>query len=429
MDNVLSVILGGGAGSRLYPLTKERAKPAVPIGGKYRLIDIPISNCLNSGINRMFVLTQYLSASLNRHISWTYNNLGFFSRGWVQILAAEQGLGRMDEQAWYQGTADAVRKQLFEIEHVGAKEILILSGDHLYRMDYAGFIRQHRESGADLSIAVQPVGADQAPRLGIMVTNEEGWITRFAEKPSDPTVLASLKSGNDPQNPYLASMGIYVFDRQVLHDLLMQISGSDFGENIIPEAIRRYKVRAYVFDDFWADIGTIRSFFEVNLMLAHPAAPFGFFDEESPIFTHPRFLPPSRVEHCTLKQVLISEGCKLCDATISESVIGVRGVIGCNTRITRTLMMGADYYDNDNLTGTNGQQYKIPMGIGEGCDIEGAILDKNVRIGRNVVIRPQDPSENQVYPPDSPRGQEMYFIRDGIVVIPKNTEIPDGTII
>ncbi len=429
MHNVLAVILGGGAGTRLYPLTRERAKPAVPIGGKYRLIDIPISNCLNSGINRIFVLTQYLSASLNRHISWTYNNLGIFSRGWVQILAAEQVPGMTKEDAWYQGTADAVRKQLFEIEQVGAQEILILSGDHLYRMDYAEFIAHHRAKEAEVSIAVQPVTAAQAPRLGILATDSDGRIVRFAEKPSDPQVLASLRSRDDETRPYLASMGIYIFNRQTLRSLLAASSGSDFGQHIIPLAIERKRVYAYEFNEFWADIGTIRSFYEVNLLLTHPGLPFSFFDEQYPIFTHPRFLPPSRVDDCELTHVLISEGCQLRRATIRESVIGVRSIIGVDTRVTRTLMMGADYYDGKELIAPSGRRYSIPMGIGDGSEIEGAILDKNVRIGKKVVIRPHLPGENAVYPPDSPPGRELYVIRDGIVVIPKNTEIPDGMVI
>jgi len=429
MHNVLAVILGGGAGTRLYPLTRERAKPAVPLGGKYRLIDIPISNCLNSGLNHIFVLTQYLSASLNRHISWTYNNLGFFSRGWVQILAAEQSPGLGMAEAWYQGTADAVRKQFIEIEMAGAEDILILSGDHLYRMDYNGFIDYHRESGADVTIGVQPVTLEQVPRLGILAAGAGGRIETWAEKPSDPGLLASLKSRDDPDKPYLASMGIYVFKWQVLKRLLNQCIDPDFGLHIIPQAIDKHDVYAYTFDGFWADIGTIRAFYEVNLLLTRPESPFQFYDEAYPIYTHPRFLPPVQAQDSTMENVLLSEGCRLCGATITESVIGVRSVIGCDTRITRTLMLGADYYDNARLTGPSGRQYDIPLGIGQGSQIEGAILDKNVRIGSNVTIRPHDPDENLIYPPDGRRGEEMYVIRDGIVVLPKNTEIPDGTVI
>ncbi len=426
---VLAVILGGGAGTRLYPLTRERAKPAVPLGGKYRLIDIPISNCLNSGINEMFVLTQYLSASLNRHISWTYNNMGLFSRGWVQILAAEQAPGVPVEEAWYQGTADAVRKQLREIETVGADDILILSGDHLYRMDYQDFLRRHYESGADVTIAVQPASAQDAPRLGILATDREGQIVDFDEKQSDPVLLEALKSGDDPEKPYLASMGIYIFKRPVLIELLKTVAESDFGKHIIPEAIERYRVMSFVFDGFWADIGTMRSFYDVNLLLTRPDLPFSFYDEVNPIFTHPRFLPPTRVDDCQLTQVLVSEGCTLQKAVIRESVIGVRSSIGPDTRVVRTLMMGADYYDNAQHCDPGGRCHNIPLGIGSGCNIEGAILDKGVRIGKNVVIRLHEPDENRIYPAGSPPGRELYVIRDGVVVIPKNTEIPDGTVI
>jgi glucose-1-phosphate adenylyltransferase len=296
-------------------------------------------------------------------------------------------------------------------------------------MDYRPFVQRHRESGAEITIAVQPVTASQAPALGILAIDDEGEIVRWAEKPSDPELLASLKSGNNPERPYLASMGIYVFSRQALHRMLTQWSDPDFGKHIIPQAISCCRVGAYVFDGFWADIGTIRSFYEVNLLLTHPGLPFSFYDEGQPIFTHPRFLPPSRVDDCALKHVLVSEGCKLRQAAISESVIGVRSVVGANARIKRTLMMGADYFERDGLVGPDGTRYDIPMGIGRGSEIEGAILDKNVRIGPNVTIRPHTPSEDGTYPTGCPPGQEMYVIRDGVVVVPKNTEIPEGTVI
>ncbi|MBN1641323.1 MAG: glucose-1-phosphate adenylyltransferase [Anaerolineae bacterium] len=429
MEKTLAVILGGGAGSRLYPLTRERAKPAVPVGGKYRLIDIPISNCLNSGLSHIFVLTQYLSASLNRHISWTYGSLGPFSRGWVQILAAEQAPGVTPAQAWYQGTADAVRKQLWEIEQIGADDILILSGDHLYRMDYGPFLAHHRSVDADLSIAVQPVTAEQAPRLGILGLDEEGFIEQWVEKPSDPAVLEAVKSRDDPDRPYLASMGIYIFRGNLLRRLLNQIAEPDFGEHIIPQAISCCRVSAYVFEGFWADIGTIRSFYEVNLLLTHPGMPFSFYDEGYPIYTHPRFLPPSRVDNCELEHVLVAEGCKVRKASLSESVLGVRSVVGTNARVARTMMMGADYYDSVDLVDPGGKQHDIPIGIGEGSQIEGAILDKNVRIGRNVTVRAHPPGTDLTYPPGCEPGEEMYVIRDGIVVIPKNSVIPPGTVI
>ncbi len=426
---VLGVILGGGAGTRLYPLTRERAKPAVPLGGKYRLIDIPISNCLNSGVNQIFVLTQYLSASLNRHVSRTYNNMGMFSRGEVQILAAVQMPGVPEDKAWYQGTADAVRKQRREIENIGPDEIMILSGDHLYRMDYGLFLARHRESQADVTIAVQPVAANLASGLGILATDAEGRIVRFEEKPSDPALLDALKSGNNPDKPYLASMGIYIFNKETLFDLLDTVSGSDFGHHLIPQAMGRFRVMSYIFEGFWADIGTIRSFYDVNLLLTVPGQPFSFYDENLPIFTRNRFLPPSRVDDCQLTQVLISEGCILEKSVIRESVIGLRTSIGPGTRLVRTLVMGADYYDDDQHCDPSGRCHAIPLGIGPGCNIEGAILDKNVRIGKNVFIRPQESNENSVYPPGSPPGKELYVIRDGIVVIPKNTTIPDNMVI
>lgn len=429
MQHVLAVILGGGAGTRLYPLTRERAKPAVPLGGKYRLIDIPISNCLNSGLNHIFVLTQYLSASLNRHISWTYNNLGPFSRGWVQILAADQTAGGKMADMWYQGTADAVRKQIVEIEAVGPEHVVILGGDHLYRMNYQRFVDFHLQSEADVTIGVQPVSAEQAPSLGILAADESGRITNWVEKPGSPDLLASLASRDDPDKPYLASMGIYVFKWPVLRRLLGESIEPDFGHHIIPAAIAGSAVFAYTFDGFWADIGTIRSFFEVNLMLTRTDSPFRFYDEAMPIYTHPRYLPPVLASECDLSNVLMSEGSQLCGAQVHDAVIGVRSVIGCNTTIHKTLMLGADYYDNDRLTEPSGKQYDIPLGIGEGCRIEGAILDKNVRIGNGVTIRPQSPDVNLKVPAECPRGQELYVVRDGIVVIPKNTEIPDGTVI
>ncbi|MBL7200105.1 MAG: glucose-1-phosphate adenylyltransferase [Anaerolineae bacterium] len=429
MEKVLAVILGGGAGTRLYPLTRDRAKPAVPLGGKYRLIDIPISNCLNSDIDRILVLTQYLSASLNRHISRTYSDLGHFSRGWVQILAAEQGPGLTDGQAWYQGTADAVRKQMFEIESAGAEEVLILSGDHLYRMDYQPFLALHRRSGADITIAAQPVTETQAHDLGILATNEEGRIIQWAEKPKPLSLLRTLRSRDDPDKPYLASMGIYVFSLQMLRRILDECPGSDFGHHIVPHAITRYKVGAFTFEGFWADIGTIRAFYEVNLMLTHPERPFSFYEEGYPIYTHPRFLPPSRIDDCQLTNVLVSEGCRLCNAVVKESVIGVRSRVDCDVKVSRTLMMGADYYDSSDLRAPNGRRYSIPLGIGPGCTIEGAILDKNVRIGANVTIRPHDPGDDGIYPLGCPPREALYVIRDGVVVIPKHTEIPDGMVI
>jgi glucose-1-phosphate adenylyltransferase len=332
-------------------------------------------------------------------------------------------------EMWYQGTADAVRKQIIEIETVGAENIVILGGDHLYRMNYQRFIDVHLRSKADVTVGVQPVSADQAPALGILATDETGRIQKWVEKPRDPDLLASLASGKNPAKPYLASMGIYVFRWQVLKQMLYESIEPDFGHHIIPAAIENHRVFAYTFDGFWADIGTIRSFYEVNLMLAQPDSAFRFYDEDMPVYTHPRFLPPVLATQCDLENVLISEGSQLCGATLRDSVIGVRSVIGCNTAISNTLMLGADYYDNEHLTEPSGKQYSIPLGIGEDCKIEGAILDKNVRIGNGVTVRQHTLGEDLKVPADCPRGQELYVIRDGIVVIPKNTEIPDGTVI
>jgi glucose-1-phosphate adenylyltransferase len=296
-------------------------------------------------------------------------------------------------------------------------------------MDYQPFLDHHRALGADLSIAVQPVTAEQAPRLGILGLDEQGFIREWVEKPSDPVVLKGLRSGDDPERPYLASMGIYIFRGDLLRRLLNQIAEPDFGEHIVPQAISCCKVSAFVFDGFWADIGTIRSFYEVNLLLTHPGMPFSFYDEAYPIFTHPRFLPPTRVDNCKLEHVLVAEGCKVRRASISESVLGVRSVIGANTRVVRTMMMGADYYDTGDMVDPSGKLRPIPLGIGEGSQIEGAILDKNVRIGAKVTVRSHPPGTDLTYPPGCKPGEEMYVIRDGIVVIPKNSEIPPGTVI
>jgi glucose-1-phosphate adenylyltransferase len=406
MNDVLAVIMGGGRGSRLYPLTKMRSKPAVPIAGKYRLIDIPISNCINSGIFRVNVLTQFNSVSLHRHITETYQ-FDAFHTGYVQILAAEQ---TMQSEGWYQGTADAVRKQLFEIKATGAEDVLILAGDHLYRMDYAAMLDTHWQKGADITVAVQPVGKSEVSRLGILKRNDDGRIVAFAEKPKDPKVQAKFKSRDDLKRPFLCSMGIYVFKTQVLIDLLTEYPDfDDFGKDIIPQAIGTRPVYAYGFDDYWQDIGTIRSFYETNLELTIPNAPFNFYDARRPIYTHSRFLPGSIVEDSKLKDVLLAEGCVIHKANIAHSVIGLRSNIGAGTIIKDTVVMGADYYERRVSKNT-------PLGIGQKCNIHGAILDKNVHIGDGVVIKP------------FPRGTDIdagtWVVQDGIVVIPKDTLIP-----
>lgn len=415
MDNILAVILGGGRGSRLYPLTKMRSKPAVPMAGKYRLIDIPISNCINSGIYRIAVLTQFNSVSLHRHISRTYQ-FDAFHVGWVQVWAAEQTMSNVD---WYQGTADAVRKQLNEIRSAGAAYTLILAGDHLYRMDYAAMAKFHFDLDADISVAVQPVTRESAPRLGILKRGENYRITRFAEKPKEEALLEAMISLKDSDRPFLGSMGIYLFKTEVLTKLLQETTFTDFGGEIIPAAIENYKVVGYDFDDYWEDIGTIRSFYETNLALASPNPPFNIFDPKRPIYSHARFLPGTILQNSRLENVLLSDGCCIKNAELRNCVIGVRSQIRDGVKLYNTILMGADYYDDETCADspTDGS---IPIGIGEGSTIDGAIIDKNAHIGRGVTIRP--------FPRDCEDiDHENWFVRDGVVVIPKNGVLQPGT--
>ena len=410
LNDILGVILGGGRGTRLYPLTKMRSKPAVPIAGKYRLIDIPISNCINSGIHRIAILTQFNSVSLHRHITNTYH-FDVFHTGWVQILAAEQ---TMESAGWYQGTADAVRKQLFEIQATDAEYVLILAGDHLYRMDYAALAEFHWEKNADITVAVQPVAKDDATRFGLLKREPDGLISSFAEKPKDPKVQQEFVSRDDPERPFLGSMGIYLFNTQVMIDLLRyHLRHDDFGGDIIPEAIRSHEVYGFDFDGYWEDIGTIRSFYETNLKLTSSSPPFNFYDPSAPIYTHARFLPGSVVEDSELESVLLTDGCRIRKAEIEHSILGVRSQVAAGARIKDSILMGADYFDAETSS------RDIPLGIGPNCYVEGAILDKNVRLGEGVVIKP--------FPRDKDLDRETWFVRDGIVVIPKNTEIPPGT--
>jgi len=410
MHDVLGLIMGGGRGTRLYPLTKQRAKPAVPIAGKYRLIDIPISNCINSDIHRIAILTQFNSVSLHRHISTTYN-FDAYHTGWVQILAAEQTMQSAD---WYQGTADAVRKQLFEILATRAEYVLILAGDHLYRMDYSQIAEYHWEKNADITVAVQPVAKGDAPRFGLLKRESDDRISDFAEKPKDPKIQDKFVSRDDPERPFLGSMGIYMFNTEVLVDLLKSHPGQDdFGGDIIPEAIRSHEVFGFDFDDYWEDIGTIRSFYETNLMLTSQNAPFNFYEANAPIYTHARFLPGSVVEDSEMEDVLLAEGCRIRKAEIKHSLLGVRSQVSAGTSIRDSIVMGADYFDEER------SPRDIPLGIGPNCHVEGAILDKNVRLGEGVVIKP--------FPRDQDLDHGTWFVRDGIVVIPKSTEIPAGT--
>ncbi|PIE35694.1 glucose-1-phosphate adenylyltransferase [candidate division KSB3 bacterium] len=415
MHEVLGVILGGGKGTRLYPLTDERSKPAVPLGGKYRLIDIPISNCIHAGINKIAILTQFNSVSLHRHITSTYKR-DMFIRGWVDILAAEQ---TPRSAGWYQGTADAVRQQLIEIKNSQTQYVLILAGDHLYQMDYAQFVQYHVDTKADITLAVQPVPAKEAPGLGILKRSADGEIVEFREKPK-PEELEGLESLSDSNKPYMASMGIYVFTTELLLELL-NAPGNDFGKDIIPQAISERRVMGYVFDDYWADIGTIRRFYEVNLEMTSPNPPLDLTNQRRPIYTRPRFLPPCEVHGANLDQVLLTDGCRVYNADISHSVIGLRSVIKPNATVKDSIVMGADYYEDEEMTRENRELGRPDVGIGEGSTIEAALVDKNARIGKNVHIR---------YVPDRiDESQQNWVARDGLVVVPKNAIIPDDTVI
>ncbi len=417
MRDVLGVILGGGVGSRLYPLTRDRTKPAVPFAGKYRLVDIPMSNCLNAGVDKIAILTQFNSVSLHRHIHRTYTR-DIFTEGWVQILAAEQTL---QSGEWYQGTADAIRKQRVEIKSANAQYTLVLAGDHLYRMDYRDFAQFHVDSGADISIAVQPVGREDASSLGILKLNKDGRIVEFSEKPKEDAVLDQLKSNDDPKKPYMASMGIYVFKTDTLFELLDSNAGADFGKHIIPTTIDSCRVMGFVFDDYWEDIGTMRRFYEVNLDMAAPLPKFNLYDPQYTIYTRPRFLAASKVQGGNLQNVLLADGCRIQEATVRNSVIGLRTIIAHGVTIERTVVMGSDYYELPTEAGKYWKPGHPSIGIGPESVIQGAIIDKNARIGRQVIIRdmPNRPDEEH----------ENWVSREGIVIIPKNATIPDGTVI
>ena len=412
MKDVLGIIMGGGRGTRLYPLTRLRAKPAVPIAGKYRLIDIPLSNCINSGINKIAVLTQFKSVSLHRHIARTYV-FDAFSRGWVEIFAAEQ---RDKSFEWYQGTADAVRKQLLEIKSADLDYSLILAGDHLYRMDYSKLAQFHWDKGADITVAVQPVFHEDASRFGIMKVNEDDRITSFVEKPKTPELLNQFASYPDKDKQFLGSMGIYFFNTNRLIELLNNTIDTDFGGEVIPKAINSMNVFAYPFDDYWEDIGTMRSFYDTNLSLTKPDAPFNFIDNNAPIYTRPRFLPGSLIENAELTDILLGDGSHIQEAKISNSVVGLRSQVYKNAEIYSSIVMGADYYDTPaSLQTGNG----VPVGIGPNSYIEGAIIDKNVRIGEGVVIKP--------FPRGTEIDEDNWSVRDGIVVVPKRSILYPGT--
>ncbi len=420
--NTLSIILGGGQGTRLFPLTRDRAKPAVPLAGKYRLVDIPISNCINSGLQRIYLLTQFNSASLHRHISQSYK-FDHFSGGFVELLAAEQ---TFSNTSWYQGTADAVRKNLMHFRNTNFDYVLILSGDQLYQMDFSEILKSHVENSADLTIATIPVPAREASALGILQINPESRITRFVEKPKDPAVLESLKLDKASYAPlgikgdeelYLASMGIYVFNREVLFELLNN-NHTDFGKHIIPGAIAERRVFSHVFQGYWEDIGTIRAFFDANLDLAADVPRFNFFTP--PVFTRPRYLPASKINSAAIDHAVIADGCIINQAQLNHVLVGIRSVLESGCSLRRVVMMGADFYDTPEKLAQPENQ-GVPLGVGRGTRIENAIIDKNARIGEGCILTPAGKPADFDHP--------LYFIRDGILVIPKGAVIPNGTVV
>lgn len=423
--DVVSVIMGGGRGSRLYPLTQERCKPAVPLAGKYRLVDIPISNCLNSGVNRIFLLTQFNTASLHRHIQSTYR-FDTFSGGVVEILSAEQ---TEKGDSWYQGTADAVRQNLHHFADHKHDIVLILSGDQLYRMDYSDIVQQHVDSGADVTIAAMPIPEDQVKGLGLMRVNDDLSINEFVEKPTDPKVIRSLAINetiqktlkSTPAEPHcLANMGIYVFNRSALLDALDNHM-TDFGKEIIPSLLATHHLCGYVFEGYWEDIGTVRAFFEANLLLTNPLPPFNFFVSGKPIYTHARYLPSSKVNKCSIDHVIIADGCIVTESYLKRCVIGIRSILRKNTRLENVVMMGSDVFEDEEEFAMNREAGIPDIGIGENTSIREAIIDKNARIGANVVL---DPAGK----PDNFESKGVY-VRDGVMVVSKNTVIPDNTVI
>jgi len=427
-ENVVAVILGGGAGTRLFPLTKERAKPAVPLGGKYRLIDVPVSNCINSGITQIFVLTQYNSASLNRHIARTYR-FSSFSTGFVEVLAAEQ---RLDSPEWFQGTADAVRQMIPHIRDWRINTVLILSGDHLYRMDYRKFLARHFETKADITVSVIPCRPDEATEFGLLKADDVGRIVEFKEKPKGDalesmrvdTTKFGLTQEESEKRPFLASMGIYVFNYDRLIEFLKEDEKRvDFGKEIIPSAIEKYNVQAHLFKNYWEDIGTIRAFYDANLDLAAPLPKFNFFDTDSPIYTRSRYLPPSKVHNCDIDNSMISEGCILNGVYARKSIFGLRSRVDKGARIENSIIMGSDFFESIEEIQKNIDRQIPPVGIGQNTIVRRAIIDKNTRIGNNVQLV----NQNNIETADGENG--CYYIREGIIIVPKNATIPDGTVV
>jgi len=417
-EKTLAIVMGGGAGTRLFPLTKERSKPAVPLAGKYRIVDIPVSNCINSGLRRVYVLTQFNSASLHKHINSSYK-FDNFSRSFVEILAAQQ---TPTDTSWYQGTADAVRQNLRDFLQYPYQYFVILSGDQLYRMDFREVLSQHITTKADMTLATIPVGREAATDFGIMHTDDSRRVIRFEEKPKTPELLdqlrippALLKELGHPADGdlYQASMGIYIFNREVLVKALDN-AHVDFGKHVIPEMLPKYRVHSYIFQGYWEDIGTIRAFFNANLQLTDAVPDFNFFDTATPIYTHARFLPASKINGATIRQSIISDGCIIDDAHIERSVIGIRSYIKSGTTVRNSIIMGADFYDVDHANRTDAPH----LGIGKNCVIDHAIIDKNARVGDGAVITPDGKPENF--------DGDNYYIRDGIVVVPKGATIPPG---
>jgi glucose-1-phosphate adenylyltransferase len=417
MNDCLAVILGGGRGTRLFPLTHQRSKPAVPIAGKYRLIDIPISNCLNSNLRRIFVLTQYNSESLNKHLSMTYK-FDIFSSGFVTVLAAEQ---TEDSPEWFQGTADAVRQSLRHLRSHRSREVLILSGDQLYQMDFRKMLETHRRHVADATVAVLPVSAEQTGGFGILKVNRQGRIVQFEEKPK-PDRLPELESEIPGHGRgFLASMGIYMFSRDALEKAIEEPGLVDFGRHVIPRVIGEMRVQAHFHRGYWEDVGTIASYFEANLQLCDPMPPFDFYDASRRVYTHPRLLPATKVEGCTLQRTLVSEGCILLGASIERSVVGIRSRVGPGTTIRSSLVLGADDYESlEEMDRARAKGLPL-LGIGDGCVIERTIVDKNARVGHGVRIV----NTAGVQEADG----DGWFIRDGVVIVPKNGVVRDGTVI
>ena len=426
MAKVLSIILGGGKGTRLYPLTKERSKPAVPFGGKHRIVDIPISNCINSGFHQIYILTQFNSASLHMHIAKAYK-FDRFSHGFVEILAAEQ---KLEHSGWYEGTADAVRKNFIHFKTQKPTHYIILSGDQLYQMDLEAFLNKHIESGADITIATTPVTREDASGFGIMKINKEQQITAFMEKPAkdmnidDWKIPADDHVGIPEGKDYLASMGIYIFNANTMEEALDN-DFTDFGKEIIPTAIKTRKVNSYVYTGYWEDIGTIRSFYEANLDLTRINPKFNFYDEDKPIYTHVRNLPPSKLNRADMDRAIATEGCVITNAKINDSIVGVRSVVEADCELNGVICMGADYYETDAQRKENAEKGIPNIGIGRNCKIAGTIIDKNARIGENCQIG----LSGRVYE-DGEHGEHgEFYTTDGIIVIRKNAVIPAGTVI